>query len=85
MDLFYRLVGILLILTGIPLFWTPVPVGAVLILMGAALLVAHSAFAQKWVSERRNRHTSLDKWITKSEKYLPAGLARTLRKTHPRP
>ncbi|MGE6697471.1 hypothetical protein ACQKH5_07265 [Hyphomonas sp. NPDC076900] len=81
MALFYRLVGVLLILLGLPLFWTPVPVGAVLILGGVALLVANSATARSWLHRRRARHPRLDQWMEKSEKYMPPAFARILHRT----
>lgn len=81
MTLFYKLLGVLLIVAGLPLFWTPVPVGAVLILMGLALLVANSGTARKWLHQRRRRHPRLDRWIEKSEKYMPPAFARILHRT----
>lgn len=81
MTLFYKLLGVLLIAAGLPLFWTPVPVGAVLILMGLALLVANSGTARNWLHQRRQRHPRLDRWMEKSEKYMPPAFARILRRT----
>ncbi|PKP80763.1 MAG: hypothetical protein CVT79_13340 [Alphaproteobacteria bacterium HGW-Alphaproteobacteria-18] len=84
MTLLYRLVGVLLILVGLPLFWTPVPIGAVLILGGMALLVANSPAARRWLLRRRERHPRLDRWMERSEKYMPPAFARILRRTSPR-
>ena len=81
MALFYKLLGGLLIIAGLPLFWTPVPVGAVLILMGVALLVANSGTAREWLHQRRRRHPGLDRWMEKTEKYMPPAFARILRRT----
>ncbi|MBA4225007.1 MAG: hypothetical protein C0456_00120 [Hyphomonas sp.] len=81
MTLFYKLLGVLLIVAGLPLFWTPVPVGAVLILMGLALLVANSGTARKWLHQRRRRHPRLDRWMEKSEKFMPPAFARILHRT----
>lgn len=83
MKLLYILVGVLFILGGIPLFWTPVPVGAVLILVGCALLIANSDSAQKSLYNLRRRHSRLDNWVTKSEKFVPRPFARILRRTAP--
>lgn len=82
MVLFYKLLGILLIIVGLPLFWTPVPVGGVMMLAGAALLVSNSNTARDWLQRRRDRHARLDRWMTKSERYLPSSFAHILRETH---
>ena len=81
MRLFLKLLGLLLILAGLPLFWTPVPVGGVMILIGAALLVANSTSARSWIHRRRSRHPRLDAWMNKTEKYLPSSFADTLHET----
>ncbi|MFN3607591.1 MAG: hypothetical protein ACK4Y9_00860 [Hyphomonas sp.] len=83
MKLFFKFLGIALVLAGVALFWTPVPIGAVLILMGAALLIAHSDTAQNWILHRRKLHPSVDRWMIRSGKYLPASMARVVHKTHP--
>lgn len=83
MALFYKLLGALFILAGLPLFWTPVPIGAALILIGLSLLVANSTMVQRWLQRRRRRHPKLDRWLARSEKYLPPALRRILRTTQP--
>lgn len=83
MALFYKLLGTLFILAGLPLFWTPVPIGAVLILIGVSLLVANSDMVRRWLMRRRRRHPRLDRWMSQSEKYLPSPIRRILRTTRP--
>lgn len=83
MRLFYKTLGIVLILAGLPLFWTPVPVGAVLILAGLALLAANSETAQTWLRRQRSKHPKLNRWMNNSEKYLPGRVRRSIDKTHP--
>lgn len=83
MKLFYTIVGVLLILAGLPLFWTPVPIGAVLILIGIALIVGNSSSARNWLRESRSRHARLNRWMSHTEKYLPTPFSRALRDTHP--
>ncbi len=81
MTLFYKLVGGLLILVGLPLFWTPIPVGGVLILGGVALLVSNSPSARRWLHRRRARHPRLDRWMRRSERFVPPAFARILHRT----
>lgn len=87
MSTFYKLIGILLILGGLPLFWTPIPVGLIMIAVGLALIIANSDTARGVVRREREKHHGFNNWLLKAEKVIPHPFARILRRTDvsPRP
>tara|TARA_R110002073_G_scaffold29006_14_gene91614 strand:- start:997 stop:1260 length:264 start_codon:yes stop_codon:yes gene_type:complete len=81
MSTLYKLLGILLILAGLPLFWTPVPIGLVLITIGLALVIANSNSMRAMMRRQRARHDGLDRWLKKAEKIIPHPFDRILEQT----
>lgn len=81
MSTFYKLIGILLILGGIPLFWTPIPVGLVMIAVGLSLIIANSNTARGVVRREREKHDGFNNWLLKAEKVIPHPFARILKRT----
>lgn len=81
MAFVYQILGILLILIGVPLFWTPIPIGLVLVAVGGALLIANSDRARDWVRDRRTRHPGFDAWMLKAEQIVPHPFDRILKRT----
>ena len=81
MSTLYKLLGILLVLAGIPLFWTPIPVGLVLIAAGMALIIANSNTARGVVRRERRKHEGFDRWVCRAEKIIPHPFDRMLRQT----
>lgn len=81
MSTIYKLIGILLILGGIPLFWTPIPVGLILITIGMALIIANSNTARGVVRREREKHDGFNRWLIKAEKIIPHPFDRILQRT----
>lgn len=81
MSFVYQILGVLLILVGLPLFWTPIPIGLILIASGLALLISNSDAAREFVRERRARHPRFDAWLLKAERVVPHPFDRILKRT----
>ncbi|MBI1234395.1 MAG: hypothetical protein GC208_07815 [Alphaproteobacteria bacterium] len=81
MSTVYKLIGILLILGGIPLFWTPIPVGLIMIAVGLSLIIANSNTARGVVRRERERHHGFNDWLLKAEKIIPHPFDRILKRT----
>jgi hypothetical protein len=81
MSFVYQILGVLLILVGLPLFWTPIPIGLILIASGLALLISNSDAARAFVRERRARHPRFDAWLLKAERVVPHPFDRILKRT----
>lgn len=81
MSFVYQILGVLLILIGLPLFWTPIPVGLILIAAGLALLISNSDAAREFVRQRRKRHPGFDAWVRKAERVVPHPFDRILKQT----
>lgn len=81
MSFVYQILGLLLILIGLPLFWTPIPVGLILIAAGLALLISNSDAAREFVRQRRMRHPRFDAWVRKAEHVVPHPFDRILKQT----
>jgi hypothetical protein len=81
MSFVYQILGLLLILIGLPLFWTPIPVGLVMIAGGLALVISNSDRARAFLQARRQRHERLDAWLVKAEAVLPVPFSRILKQT----
>lgn len=85
MSTFYKLIGILLILGGIPLFWTPIPVGLIMIAIGLSLIIANSDTARGLVRRQREKYDGFNRWLLKAEKVIPHPFDRILKRTDARP
>ncbi len=81
MSFVYQILGVLLILAGLPLFWTPIPVGLIMIAAGLALLISNSDAAREFVRARRARHPRFDAWVIKAERVVPHPFDRILKRT----
>ena len=81
MSFVYQILGVLLIIVGLPLFWTPIPVGLVMIACGLALLISNSDSARDFVRARRRRHPRFDAWLKKAEGVAPHPFDRILKRT----
>lgn len=81
MSFVYQILGVLLILAGLPLFWTPIPVGLIMIACGLALLISNSDAARDFVRARRTRHRRFDAWLKKAERVVPHPFDRILKRT----
>lgn len=77
----YLILGLLLILIGLPLMWTPIPLGLILTGLGLALILARSRRARAWLRRQRGRHPRLDRWLHQVERLLPGTLGRILAQT----
>ena len=82
-----RLLGILLglglIVVGVPLIFTPLPVGILMAGMGAVVLVASSPFAARRLKAWRSRSKTVDKVVDRAEDLLPDELREPLKRTEP--
>lgn len=76
-------IGILLIVGGLPLLASPVPVGLVMIFVGLVVLAAASPHAQKFIRAERDLHPRLDHRLDQVEKKMPGPARKPLEKTHP--
>ncbi|MCR9127962.1 MAG: hypothetical protein NXI12_00425 [Alphaproteobacteria bacterium] len=81
MSFVYQILGVLLILAGLPLFWTPIPVGLIMIAAGLALLISNSDAAREFVRARRARHPRFNAWVIKAEGVVPHPFDRILKRT----
>ena len=81
MSTIYKLIGIVLILGGIPLFWTPIPVGLIMIAVGLSLIIANSDTARGIVRREREKHDGFNRWLIKAEKVVPHPFDRILKQT----
>lgn len=81
MSTVYKILGIVLILAGLPIFWTPVPIGLVMIAAGLALLIANSDSARDVVRRERLKHDRFDQWLRKAERVTPHPFGRILKQT----
>ena len=84
MSLVYQILGVLLIMVGLPLFWTPIPVGLILIASGLALIISNSDAAREWVRTFRMHHPRFDSWVSKAEARVPPPFDRILKQTEVR-
>lgn len=75
------LVGLGLIIIGVPLMISPIPFGIVLIIIGLLVLVAANPLAAKALRALRRRHPWLDEFLRKAENLLPPDAAAPLRDT----
>lgn len=85
MSTLYKLLGILLILGGLPLFWTPIPIGLILITVGLALIIANSDSMRGVVRRQRAKHDGFDRWLCKAERVVPHPFDRILERTEVSP
>ena len=83
MRLLLALLGMLLIVVGIPLFWTPIPIGLVMIVAGMTLMLGNSARAQGVMRGYRTRNRGFDRRLTETGARAPAWVRRVLDKTQP--
>ncbi len=81
MSFVYQILGVLLILAGLPLFWTPIPIGLIMIACGLALLISNSDAARNFVRALRTRHRGFDAWLRKAERVVPHPFDRILKRT----
>lgn len=81
MSVVYQILGVLLILAGLPLFWTPIPIGLIMIAAGLALLISNSDMAREFVRARRRRNPKFDAWVRKAEQVVPHPFDRILEQT----
>jgi len=81
MSFVYQILGLLLILAGLPLFWTPIPIGLIMIAAGLALLISNSDAAREFVRARRARHPRFNAWVIKAEGVVPHPFDRILKRT----
>ncbi|MEQ8435480.1 MAG: hypothetical protein RIA71_14705 [Oceanicaulis sp.] len=84
MQLFYQILGALLILFGLPLFWTPIPIGLIMIASGLALIISNSNAAREWVRTLRLKHPGFDAWVHRAEARVPHPFDRILKQTEAR-
>jgi uncharacterized membrane protein HdeD (DUF308 family) len=76
-------VGIALILIGVPLFLTPFPGGAATIVIGLLLVVSSNSRAQRFLRRQRDNHPKLDERLNHVEEHMPERARGPLEKTHP--
>ena len=81
MSFVYQILGVLLIVAGLPLFWTPIPIGLIMMASGLALLISNSDAARDFVRARRERHPRFDAWVMKAERTVPHPFDRVLKQT----
>ena len=81
MSFVYQILGVLLIVAGLPLFWTPIPIGLIMMASGLALLISNSDAARDFVRARRERHPRFDAWVVKAERTVPHPFDRVLKQT----
>ena len=84
-----RLLGILLglglVMVGVPLILTPLPVGLILTALGALVLVASSPFAARRLKAWRGASKTVDGAIDRAEDLLPDPMSAPLERTQPKP
>ncbi|WP_051881693.1 hypothetical protein [Parvularcula oceani] len=84
MRLLGPILGVALIVTGLPLLISPIPVGLILIALGVIVLSGTSpAFAAR-IRRLRNRYRRLDTALAETGSRLPPRLAEPLENTEPR-
>jgi hypothetical protein len=77
------IIGVVLVLIGVPLFLTPLPFGAATILVGLLLVLSSSSRAQRFLRMKRDHHPGLDKGLNDVEQRMPHRARGPLEKTHP--
>ena len=85
MRLIGILIGLALIVVGVPLVFTPLPVGLLMAGLGTVVLVASSPFAARRLKAWRSRSKTLNRAVGKAEDILPDALAEPLERTDPDP
>lgn len=78
-------VGLAMILIGLPLMVSPIPFGLILIVLGIIILVGANPLAASVIRTLRRRYKWLDGFFDRAENVLPRELADPLRATDEQP
>jgi membrane protein implicated in regulation of membrane protease activity len=82
--MFILVVGVIMIVVGIPIAPTPIPFGLPMVIVGFLMVASVSPGLRKWIRVRRTRNPDLDKRIAGIKGKVPGFLRKLIDLTDPR-